>query len=202
MFQPYSVKLTIEGLWGPFAEKYSCTISDAHHVHRLLQQLGGRAAQGPVVISARGHDSTPFEPFQLISRFIQYLGKIAAKQPNRRFFTGVRFEPAEGEPGEWTERLEGSDAAGAFAVDAWGTRAFVMRGDEEVKDLTAEAAPVFEVEGGRYVCQFGSFKDLFKPTFVRLVEMCEESIAKNAKLIASEIPHQKSAGGAGLPEFK
>ena len=126
--QPYSVKLTIEGLYGAFAEKYACFLKDAHHVHRLLLQLGAKAPEGPILIAQSGSKQTPFDPMALLSRFIRYLTKIAKDQPTRRFFTGVRLEPADGSaPTPWTASISGEDNDGPFTIHAWGLSASKSR---------------------------------------------------------------------------
>ncbi len=195
--QPYSVKLTIEGLYGAFAEKYACFLKDAHHVHRLLLQLGAKAPEGPILIAQSGSKQTPFDPMALLSRFIRYLTKIAKDQPTRRFFTGVRLEPADGSaPTPWTASISGEDNDGPFTIHAWGLSASLSRdSNASALNLTVEASPVYTTPQGRYVCRFGTLSEMFRDSFTRLVEICEEALAKNQNILASE----QSYAGAPTP---
>jgi len=188
--RPYSTQITIEGLYGPFSHKYTYTIIDAHHLHPLFLQLGARAAEGPITLCGPDVDGVSTDPFILLPRFIKYLRKVAHDQASRRFFTGVRFEPNEGEPQPWQTHVSGTDDKGAFTLHAHGTQALVEReGDDDPTDLSDADAPAIETTDGRYVCRFGTFKELFKLDVQRLVEMCEEAMAKDHNLVATAIEH-------------
>jgi hypothetical protein len=199
--QPYSVKLTIEGLYGAFAEKYACLIHDAHHVHRLMQQLGAKAAEGPITVAQPHTEQGVYDPIALLARLMRYLRKIAADQPTRRFFKGVRFEPAGGgEPTPWLPSIQGEDGDGPFFIYAWGLSAFLTRDTDPESvnpasglNLSTEPDPVYVTPSGRYVCAYGELSSLFRDTFTALIEVCEDALAKNQNLLAVKIPYQPAA---------
>lgn len=190
--QAYSAKLTIDGLYGPFAEKYAKTIHNAHYMHALLLKIGARAKDGPIAIFEFSPQTRTAEAFPLLPRFLKYLNKIAVRQPDRRFFTGVYspdHSPTPHQP--LPASRTSSDDTGNFTLHAFGTRAFVEReGEEGTVDLTHEEVPQFGTGDNRLLCRYDTFKHLFADDLENLVTICEEAMGKDAHIILTFSPHE------------
>ncbi len=186
--ESYQIKLTINGLYGEFAEKYACLIKDAHVLNRYFEESGSKASEGPIRLLRREGKPARYEPTALFARLMRLLRRVSLEHAQRRFYTGVRFEPVLGAPSPWQGVMSGVDAQGDFAIEAFGLRASLLRAGVLAQDLSLLDVPQWEIEGGRYVVRWDSLKNLFKEDLVALITVCEESMAKGEDLLATVLP--------------
>ncbi|OIP42576.1 MAG: hypothetical protein AUK47_04265 [Deltaproteobacteria bacterium CG2_30_63_29] len=181
----YHVKLTIEGLTGSFAEKYSHIVKDAQWLDLLLQQTESMADNTPIDLFG-GQDELRRDPMPLFPAFMKLLRRTATKAARRRFFTGVRYEPADGPPSPWSSRIDATQAGQPITVSALGLQATVARAGE-AEDLSKADPAELSVDNGRVVLLHTTWETLFRADLTRIIEMLEETMAKDTELIARRL---------------
>ena len=183
----YAVKLTIVGMRGVFAEKYSATIENAQFLNQLFLEIGARAAAGPIPLLRASEEAQHFDPLPMLPRLMKVLRAAAKDYAEQRFFTGVRLEPDNGDAGPWERSLTVENGEESITVDAFGRRATLRRGEEE-EDLSGLEDALVSTSAGSCRLRFESWKTLFKEDLVSLITMCEEAMAKGEDLICTTLP--------------
>jgi len=198
----YAIKLTIAGLTGVYADKYSYTVREAQHLDALLQASTASSSHGPLDVLEAREEPAEFDGFELLPRIMKQLRRVALEDADRMFYTGVRFEPVDGEPGAWHATLSGRDDDGPFEIRGHGRKPVLVRltsaeagpasdGESEATDLRAHDDGSGWIEwpahGGSYVVRGDRRKALFKEQLEQIIHMCEEALAKNQPLIATTL---------------
>lgn len=167
----YAVQYTISVLDGAYAQKYSVVIYDAARLEGFLNAakspLAGLAADAP----RRDYDG--YDCFQSLMKLLKKEGK-------RTFCTSIVRE-CEGKE----ERgcvFSDSDEAGAFSVEAYGFSGTCRRGEElsSFETMTGKL--------GVYRPELSTVMDVFKDDLMNLLNLCEEAMAKDGRLIARTVP--------------
>ena len=183
----YSIKLTIKGLHGAFAEKYAHTISNAQYLHCLFEQTSRRDPGGPFTFLAARREPIEFDPFPAFSRAMRLLRYSAHDRAEQRFFTGVRLEPPSGEPSEWAPVIDWREANQLVTLHAFGTKAIRVVGDSAPMTEDLSSTDGYTSNHGVYRLRYDTWSNLFKADLNRLVEMFEEAMAKVQPLICTTI---------------
>lgn len=172
----YAIQYTIGVLTGAYAKKYSVIIYDAARLEGLLKSVSsplyGIASEGP------RREFDPFECFQGLMKMLKRDGK-------KSFCTAIVRTDASGETRG--ARFEDADEAGAFAVEAYGFGGRLLRGD---------AVSEFEEIKGReatYRAECASVMKVFKDDLMNLMNLCEEGMAKDSKIVAQIVPNDTPA---------
>ena len=171
----YTIRYTISSLTGAYALKYSVSVHDAARLEGLLALakapacLDGFASGGEV----RRYDG--FEAFNALMKILKYV----MKNPERTFCTAI--ESDTGSEKTRGEAFEDEDAAGRFEVRAYGKKGVLIR-DGERSDFE-------EIRGNKacYRAIVEPMKDVFKTDLENLLNLCEETIAKDAAIIATQV---------------
>ncbi|MCL2325906.1 MAG: hypothetical protein FWC40_05335 [Proteobacteria bacterium] len=185
----YSVQYTISTLTGGYAQKYSVTIREAERLASLLRLARVDASLEDF---ASGGERREYDPFLCFHGLMKVL-KYAAKDGRRTFCTGIAFEPLEGGVSSGA-CFEDSDEAGAFVVKAYGERGMVFR------DGVGEVFDVMRGALGSYRAVLLPMRDVFKDDLMNLLNLCEETMAKDARIVAAEVSSD-AAGSAPLVQF-
>lgn len=182
----YHIKLTIEGLLGAFAEKYSHTVNDAQWLDLLLKQTQSTAEDKPIDLFDGEQDEHRADPLPLFPPFMKLLRRTATKAAQRRFFTGARLEPTAGEPGPWSPHVVATRDGKPLTVAALGLEASLEH-DGEVENLSRAENLEIAVDDGQIVLRHQTWEALFRADLARIIEMLEETMAKDTDLIARRI---------------
>ena len=183
----HNIQYTISTLSGAYAQKYSVTIHEAQRLEAVLSLVD---KQGALAGFATAIDTCSFEPFAAFNGLMRLL-KYLAKFPKKSFCTHIEREKA----GQISEGLsfEDSDAEGDFEVLALSYKGFLKRGSETSN---------FEEHQGneaKYRAISSPLVELFKEDLMNLLNLCEETMAKDAQILAKRVsPHAPTA----LPLFQ
>ena len=172
----YAVQYTISVLTGRYAQKYSVIIYDAARLEGLL-----KAAQSPLAgIAADGprRDYDPYECFQ-------GLMKMLKKEAKRSFCTAIIREKDGVQ--ERATSFDDADESGDFHVEALGFAGICKRNGEE------SSFEVMSGKNGTYRAEMSTVMAVFKDELMNLLNLCEETMAKDARLIAQTVPNDTPA---------
>ncbi len=172
----YSIQYTIGVLTGAYAQKYSVIIYDAARLEGLL-----KAVSSPLCVIASEGGRREFDPFECFNGLMKLLKREGKKQ----FCQSIVRVDAAGETRG--ARFEDEDEEGAFAVEAYGFGGMLRRGD---------AVSVFEEIRGRngvYRAECVSVLKAFKSDLMNLLNLCEEGMAKDSKIVAQVVPNDTPA---------
>ncbi len=175
----YAVQYSISSFTGAYAHKYSVIIYDAGRLEGLFKLMGsslvGFAARG----ERRSYD--PFECFQGLMKLLKQL----KKDQSRCFCLSVVRES----DGVTTRGIsfEDVDAEGAFEVRAFGASGICVRGGVETSfsEMTGQ--------GGVYRAEVLPILKIFNDELLSLVNLCEDTMMKDAKVIAQVVPNDTPA---------
>ena len=179
----YAVQYTISVLTGAYAQKYSVVVYDAARLAGLL-----RAAESPITGLADDAEKRDFEPYECF----QALMKIIKKYAKKSFCTAIeRIAPDGSSVSDIA--FEDEDEKGPFELKAYGFKGTCIRPDGRETFL--------EMEGkkGTYRAQCAKVLDLFKTDLENLLNLCEETIAKDGRLVVQTVPNDTPAP---LPLFR
>ena len=171
----YSKQYTISTLSGVYAQKYSVTVEDAGRLDALLSLakaapcLDGFAGKG----GPRQYDG--YDAFNALMKVLKYV----MKDPNRTMCTEIVAVTPDGE--KRGVSFSDSDESGTFEVRALGKTGQIVRGEgtstfEEIKGCGATYRAILE-----------PMSRVFKEDLMNLLNICEETMAKNASIIANEV---------------
>ncbi len=171
----YTIRYTISSLSGVYALKYSVCIHDAARLAALLPlskapvEMDGFASGGAV----RQYDA--FAAFNALMKVLKYV----MRDPKRTFCTAI--EAVSGESSSRAESFEDADAQGAFKVQAMGLTGVIIRGEDRQK--------FEEIQGEKalYRAIVEPMRDVFKADLENLLNLCEEALAKDAAVVATQV---------------
>ena len=171
----YTIRYTISSLTGAYALKYSVSIHDAGRIEGLLA-----LAKAPEFMTgfASGGEVRRYDAFSAFNALMKVL-KYVMKSPERTFCTAIECEAG----GEKTRGVsfEDEDETGQFVVRAYGKKGELIRGE------TSEAFDEVKGKKGTYRAVTEPMRDVFKTDLENLLNLCEETIAKDAMIIATEV---------------
>ena len=171
----YAKQYSISSLTGVYAQKYSVTIDDAARLDALL--LLANASPSLAGFAARGEEARydGYEAFNALMKVLKYV----MKDPRRTFCTKIVAVTPDGEREGIS--FSDSDDMGDFEVRAYGRTGMVVRG--------GEACPFEEMtgRGGTYRAVLEPMSRVFKDDLMNLLNICEETMAKNADIVAKEV---------------
>ena len=172
----YAVQYTISVLTGRYAQKYSVIIYDAARLEGLL-----KAAQSPLAGIAADAPRRDYDPFECF----QGLMKMLKKDAKKSFCTAIIRE----QNGEQTRAVsfEDEDDNGKFHLEALGFKGICKRGDDvaEFEQITGK--------NGTYRAEMSTVLAVFKDELMNLLNLCEETMAKDARLMAQTVPNDTPA---------
>lgn len=175
----YAVQYSISSFTGAYAHKYSVIIYDAGRLEGLFHFMGsslvGFAERG----ERRSYD--PFECFQGLMKLLKQL----KKDPSRCFCVSVIRESG----GETVRGASFSDedSEGAFEVRAFGSEGICERAGV----LTSFSEMVGY--GGVYRAEVLPILKIFNEELLSLVNLCEDTMMKDAKVIVQVVPNDTPA---------
>ncbi|MBR4985588.1 MAG: hypothetical protein IKY83_07610 [Proteobacteria bacterium] len=172
----YAVQYTLGVLTGAYARKYSVIIYDAARLEGFLRAEASPLAGIAVDGSRREFD--PYECFQGVMKMLKRDGK-------KQFCTAIVRTDEAGETRGI--RFEDADDAGAFSVEAYGFGGVIRRGD------VAEAFETVQGQKASYRAECASVLSVFKEELMNLLNLCEEGMAKDSKIIAQTVPNDTPA---------
>ena len=172
----YAVQYTISTLTGRYAQKYSVIIYDAARLEGLL-----KAAESPLAGLAADAPRRDYDPFDCF----QGLMKMLKKDAKKPFCTAIVRE----KDGVQTRAISFDDAdeSGTFHVEALGFSGVCTR--------EGVSGPFEEMRGkeGVYRPEMSNVLAVFKAELENLLNLCEETMAKDARLIAQTVPNDTPA---------
>ncbi len=175
----YSVQYTISVLTGAYAHKYSVILYNAGRFEALFAQaqcgLKGLAAD------TKRSEFDAYETFQALMKVL----KFVVKNRDRAFCSGIECE-ADGEKMTYSA-VSDEDEHGHFDLRAYGETGICVRDGIET--------PFESIDGksGRYRALISSFEATFKDDLMNMANLCEETMAKDARLIAQTVPNDTPA---------
>ncbi|MFA5623766.1 MAG: hypothetical protein WC966_01730 [Bradymonadales bacterium] len=173
----YAAKYTISALSGAYAEKYAVVIKDAQRLDALLGQYA--VGKGIEALAKHESEGRHFDAYACFMQLMKVLKFIAKDKPNVKFYTGIRRVSASGE--ENASVFKDKDADGDYELRALGREAVLIRnGESEAWD-----GERFAGSNGEYYATYASMKDVFFDDIRNLLNLCEESMAKNASIVLS-----------------
>ena len=169
---PYAVQYTISSLTGHYALKYSVVIYDAARMEGLFALAGIDALRG-FAADAERRTYEPFEIFQNLMKCLKYLAKHA-KDP---FCSGIVRSSDQA----IMSSVKDSDNTGAFELIAYGKTGLCKRGDQ--------VEPFESIVGNddTYRAEMTVLLSAFKEDLSDLVHLCEETIAKDARIVVQTV---------------
>ncbi len=185
----YTITLSINGMVGAFARKYSVTIKDAQYLNVLLQARAKPDIPGDFTLLAPRTENVFVDPMPLFPAAMKLLRWAARDKADRPYYTGVRELPDAAEPGPWMELITTEDNDASLMLYGIGPRAKVLRqvGDEDpvFEKLPRAPEPTLSTSTTTYQWRSSTWRELFKVDLEGLIVMFEESMAKGEDLIAT-----------------
>lgn len=170
----YATKYTISTLSGAYAEKYAVLCRNAQWLDALLNQNPiGKGIEDLASRDAAGKHFDAYEIFMRLMKVAQWVARIKPKSP---FYTGI----AKVEDGktETAVSFTDEDEKGPFTITAIGNKVQIERaGEEEEWDGDIKG------KNAEYKAQSDTVSSLFYEDLRNLLNLCEESLAKNASII-------------------
>lgn len=169
----YAVQYTISSLYGGYAQKYSVVLYDAARFEALFATFAPELLGFSADAARREYD--PFETFQGLMKIL----KKFKVQGNKPFCDAILRESDSMRAASFAD----SDATGEFVVRAYGATGICVRGDVET--------PFDTITGSQdsYRAEFTTWLGAFKDDLMSLLNLCEETIAKDARLVAQTVPN-------------
>lgn len=167
----YAVQYTISVLEGAYAQKYSVVIYDAARLEGFLKAAGSPLAG--LAADAERRDYDGYDCFQSLMKLLKKEGK-------RSFCTSIvrTHDGVEERGSSFTDE----DDAGAFTVEAYGFSGICRRGVENASFETMTG------KQGVYRAELTTVLAVFKDELMNLLNLCEEAMAKDGRLIARTVP--------------
>lgn len=168
----YAVQFTISSLSGVYAQKYSVVLHDAVRFEVLFERFKLDLVRG-LCADAPERQYDPFVVFNLLMKALKKL----AKHSNEPFCTAIERES----DGALASSFDDVDDDGAVELKAFGPSGICSKNGVETpfESLT--------VHGDTYHAKVSTLVEAFKGDLMNLMNICEETIAKNAKLIARTV---------------
>lgn len=175
----YAVQYSISSFTGAYAHKYSVIIYDAGRLEALFR-ASGSALLGFAANTAR-REYDPFECFQGLMKLLKQL----KKDSKRQFCVGIERTGEDGV--EHGRAFQDCDESGAFEVCALGFEGICVRAGVETKfeEMRGNA--------GVYRAELKPVLSVFNEELLSLVNLCEDTMMKDAKLIVRVVPNDTPA---------
>ena len=167
----YAVQYTISVLEGAYAQKYSVVIYDAARLEGFLKAAGSSLASLAADAPRRDYDG--YECFQSLMKLLKKEGKRSFCTSIIRTLDGVEERGCT---------FSDEDEQGNFVVDAYGFSGICRRGDEK------SAFETMTGKNGVYRAELSTVLKVFKDDLMNLLNLCEETMAKDARLVARTVP--------------
>lgn len=169
----YAVQYTISALSGNYALKYSVVLHRAEKFEALFKifdsPLAGFAANAP----KREYD--PFETFQALMKILKKF-KTRGAHP----FCNAVIRESDGKK---SESFRDKNERGEFTLTAYGSEGLCTQNGRVFPFQTMHA------ETETYRAEIVSLLEAFKEDLMALLNLCEETISKDAKIIAQTVPN-------------
>lgn len=168
----YAVQYTISVLEGAYAQKYSVVIYDAGRLEGFLA-----ASQSSLLGLAANKERREYDAYEVF----QSLMKLLKKEYKKPFCTAVVCE----KDGTKTRGVsfDDEDADGAFTVRAYGFSGICRRNEAETSFESMSG------KNGVYTAEMSTVADVFKEDLMGLLNLCEETMAKDGRLVARVVPN-------------
>ena len=175
----YAVQYTISVLTGSYAHKYSVILYNAGRFEALfaMSQCGLKG----LAADTKRSEFDAYETFQALMKVL----KFVVKNRDRAFCAGIERE-ADGEKTLYSA-VSDADEQGEFSLRAYGESGICVRDGIETPFETIEG------KSGHYRAMVASFEATFKDDLMNMANLCEETMAKDARLIAQTVPNDTPA---------
>ncbi|MBO5752448.1 MAG: hypothetical protein J6S69_01990 [Proteobacteria bacterium] len=175
----YAVQYSISSFTGAYAHKYSVIIYDAGRLEALFRAMGSSLVGFAAKAERREYD--PFECFQGLMKLLKQL-----KKDSKRSFC-VAIERTDDETSERALSFCDEDEAGGFEVRALGFKGICVRSgvESEFETMTGKK--------GTYRAELSTVLKVFNEELLSLVNLCEDTMMKDARLIAQVVPNDTPA---------
>lgn len=168
----YAVQFTISSLSGAYAQKYSVVLTNAARFEALFERfkiasLKGLCADAP---------ERQYDPFDVFTQLMKVFKKLALRG-NEPFCSAIRRES----DGALAPSFDDDDGDSAIELRAFGRTGICL------KNGVATPFESMATSGDAYHAQISTLVGAFKNDLMNLMNICEETIAKNAKIIAKTV---------------
>ena len=175
----YSVQFTISVLTGAYAHKYSVIWYNAARFEALFS-LAQSSLKG-LAADTKHSEFDAYETFQALMKVLKFL----VKHREAPICTGIEC-CANGEK-VLCASVKDKDEVGEFELRAYGETAVCVR------DGVSSAFETMHGEAGEYRAVMSNFEGAFKDDLMNMANLCEETMAKDARLIAQTVPNDTPA---------
>lgn len=175
----YAVQYSISSFTGAYAHKYSVIIYDAGRLEGLFRASGSSLAGFAAKGERREYD--PFECFQGLMKLLKQL-----KKDSKRSFC-VAIERTCDNISERGISFHDTDDDGEFELRALGFTGICVRNgiESSFETITGKA--------GTYRAELSTVLKVFNDELLSLVNLCEDTMMKDARLIAQVVPNDTPA---------
>ncbi len=175
----YAVQFTISVLTGAYAHKYSVIWYNAGRLEALFAQA--QSSLKGLAADTKRSEFDAYETFQALMKVLKYVVKHRADS----ICTGIECARDGGK--ELCSVVKDEDDAGAFELRAYGNAGICVRNGVESSFESMHG------KGGDYHAVISTFEAAFKDDLMNMANLCEETMAKDARLIAQTVPNDTPA---------
>ena len=175
----YAVQFTISVLTGAYAHKYSVIWYNAGRLEALFSQA--QSSLKGLAADTKRSEFDAYETFQALMKVLKYVVKHRADP----ICTGI--ECVHDGDKSLCSAVSDEDDAGAFELRAYGAAGTCVRNGAE---STFES---MQGKNGEYRAVVSTFEAAFKDDLMNMANLCEETMAKDARLIAQTVPNDTPA---------
>lgn len=175
----YAVRYSISSLSGIYAQKYSVVLQDAARFEILFERFKVHELKGFAADSEVRH----YDAFQTFNALMKVLKRLA-KHANDPFCNAIIRDADGAKSGAFADE----DEKGAFVFKAYAETGICSRQNEKNSPIDE---PMDSIAGkqSHYHAEIRTLIDVFKQDMMNLMNICEETIAKNASIIAQTVPN-------------
>ena len=172
----YNIQYTISVLSGAYAQKYSVVI---FHAQRMKNMFERYAPELKDLVALNDNQKAEFDPY-MVFQAIMKLMKYLAKHRNLMFCDAI--EKSADRLVTVGDEFEDENDSGVFHVRAYGESGILETDGRESS---------FEILNGKNASYRAIIKPvltLFKDDLMNMLNLCEETMAKDGKLVARQVP--------------
>ena len=177
--ETYSVQYTISVLTGAYAQKYSVILYNAGRFEALFEMA--QSSLKGIAADTKHAEFDAYETFQALMKVLKFL----KKNSDKTICTAIERTDANGTVSLMS--CKDADDAGDFELRAYGETGICVRNGESAAFETIKGAK------GSYRAVCKSYLDAFKDDLMNMANLAEETMAKDARLIAQPVPNDTPA---------
>ena len=171
-----TIQYTISVLSGAYAQKYSVIFFHAQRMKSMFQRY---APELNPLVSLTENQKAEFDPYPTFQAIMKLL-KFLSKHKNLMFCEAI--EKSSDDVTTTGDAFDDEDDAGAFHVRAYGESGIIETdGGESTFDL-------HHGKNANYRAILKPVMTVFKDDLMNMLNLCEETMAKDGKLVARLVP--------------